>query len=170
MMNWLNPHGSLWSTPTYGGRFFSSDSEAVYQTDRVGVHTAPPVERFPSTTEGIHKLLNVFKAFTSLHDAVEDDRDIYGVHEALGLHNDLRDVSVYDYADLLGYANEYKDDLREVIGLLYMDLLQSWHSQSGAKEAITMWSVVNNTTMEELLGQVSEGEILEGYDRHWTAA
>ena len=44
------------------------------------------------------------------------------------------------------------------MGILYLDLLRAWHSQSGAREAIETWSVENKTTMEHLMGQFSEGE------------
>lgn len=167
MMNWINPHGSLWATPTFGGRFFSADCEAVYQTDKVGVHVQPPVERFPSTAEGIHRLLNEFRRLSRLLDAVGDDMDIYGIHQALGLleggHFAFEDdeTSVYDCPNLLAEASEYQTDLEKVMGILYLDLLRAWHSQSGAQKAIETWSVVNRTTMEELLGQISEGEPLE---------
>jgi hypothetical protein len=160
MMNWINPFGSLWATPTYGGRFFSADCEAVYQTDKVGVRVQPPLQRFPSTAEGINRLLIELRRLSYLRDAVEDDMDIYGVHEALGLIHDLREVSVYEYEDLEGLAYDYVNDLIQVMGLLYMDLLRAWHSQSGAREAIETWSVVNNTTMEKLMGETDSDDIV----------
>ena len=165
-MKWLNPFGSLWTTKVHNrckfhGTYFSADCEAVYHTDKVGVHVKPPVERFPSTAEGIHRLLDSLREFSRLLDAVGDDKDIFGVHQALGLLDGRQfadDISVYDCDDSFNEAQKYIDDLEEVMGILYLDLLRAWHSQSGAREAIETWSVENKTTMEHLMGQFSEGE------------
>lgn len=163
-MKWNNPFGSLWTTKVHNrckfrGTYFSADCEAVYQTDKVGVHVKPPVERFPSTTEGIHRLLDELRKFSRLLDAVGDDMDIFGVHQALGLTND--DHSVYDQPEWLSEAQKYVYDLEEVMGILYFDLLRAWHSQKGAATAIKDWSEAKGVTMEELLGQFSEGEPIE---------
>lgn len=168
-MTWNNPFGSLWATPTCSGRFFSSDSEAIYQTDKVGVHTAPPVERFPSTTEGIHKLLDKLFEYEGLVDALRDDLDIYGVHQALGLNDDLRDVSVYDWEDLLGLANEYESDLLKVIDILYMDILRSYYSQKGAALAIDLWSSKAGTNAEAMLRSLSEDGESHVHEGKWYA-
>ena len=165
-MEWLNPFGSLWTTKVHNrckfhGTYFSADCEAVYQTDKVGVHVKPPVERFPSTAEGIYRLLNSLREFSKLLDAVEDDKDIFGVHQALGLLDGRQfadDISVYDCDEWISEAEKYIDDLGEVMDILCLDLLRAWHSQSGAREAIEMWCVVNNTTMDHLIRNFSDGE------------
>lgn len=73
MNTWLNPYGSLWSTPTFGGRFFTADSEAVkihFADGKVEV-----IERFPSTTEGILRQLSELYCLWEWEDAISDDWD-----------------------------------------------------------------------------------------------
>jgi hypothetical protein len=72
-MKWLNPYGSLWSTPTFSGQYFSADSEAVkvhFADGKVEV-----IDRFPSTTEGVLRQLSELYSLWEWEDAIGDDWD-----------------------------------------------------------------------------------------------
>ena len=72
-MNWINPYGSLWSTATFSGKYFTADSEAVkvhFADGRVEV-----IDRFPSTTEGVLRQLSELYSLWEWEDAIRDDWD-----------------------------------------------------------------------------------------------
>lgn len=147
MNTWLNPYGSLWSTPTFGGRFFTADSEAVYSHSFTGgkcgnlVNTGVTAERFPSTTEGVHHLMSVLKDLVYTVDAVRDEFDTHCVHEALGLlvDGEFSDISVYDGDRWMSLAHEYLGDVEDVLSLLCKDLRTYVHSSEGAKAVVMSW-------------------------------
>jgi len=165
-MEWLNPYGSLWSTPTFGGRFFSADCEAVWMTYHNGYRHVV-AERFPSTTEGVHELMDAIKSLWDLFDAVSDDYDCFAVHEALGLlvDGDFADEgSVYDRKSWVRQAGEYEDGIRDALDHLVGDLVRFMGSSEGAKEKVRSWVDVSDygqMTATELLNRVTYGELAE---------
>lgn len=164
-MEWLNPYGSLWSTSTFGGTFYAADSEAVWLTYHNGYgHVV--AERFPSTTEGVHELLDSLKSLWELSDAVGDDYDCFAVHEALGLlvDGEFTGLSVYDRGHWQRLAGDYADGITDSIDLLVNDLSRFMHSSEGAKEMVRSWVDVSDygqMTATELLQRCTYGEMCE---------
>ena len=124
-MEWLNPYGSLWSTATFSGQYFTADSEAVkvhFADGRVEV-----IDRFPSTTEGVLRQLSELYSLWEWEDAIRDDWDcaqpLVGWSDAYSMDEDPHLPWSSEQDKVFAEASDKAlEELRRVMTILADDL------------------------------------------------